>query len=202
MGENWKWHSISQNLCTRCVSLWLGIDQFYPAELLQWWWGNHAFHLCQMNTLRPWQNGRHFADDIFECIFFNENYCISIQISLKYVPRGPIINMPALVQIMTPRQTGFNVLSNPEWYEWIKKSTENWWYTLEWNYVLLSDKCQLLENSIQNLMKNCRDILQNMPDMLLFSYHKTSDIRHQIPKLKCFLSCLVVVVAQSIEARC
>ena len=25
------------------------------------------------NTLRPRQNGRHFADDIFTCIFLNEN---------------------------------------------------------------------------------------------------------------------------------
>ena len=26
-----------------------------------------------INTLRPRQNGRHFADDIFKCIFVNEN---------------------------------------------------------------------------------------------------------------------------------
>ena len=26
-----------------------------------------------LNTLRPRQNGRHFADDIFKCIFLNEN---------------------------------------------------------------------------------------------------------------------------------
>ena len=25
------------------------------------------------NTLRPRQNGRHFPDDIFNCIFLNEN---------------------------------------------------------------------------------------------------------------------------------
>ena len=27
----------------------------------------------RVNTLRPRQDGRHFADDIFKCIFFNEN---------------------------------------------------------------------------------------------------------------------------------
>ena len=32
------------------------------------------------------QNGRHFADDILICIFFNENVWISIKISLKFVP--------------------------------------------------------------------------------------------------------------------
>ena len=38
------------------------------------------------NSLRPRQNGRHFADDIFKCIFLHENAWISIKISLKFVP--------------------------------------------------------------------------------------------------------------------
>ena len=59
-----------------------------------------------LNTLRPRHNGRHFADDIFKCIFFNENVRISIKISLKFVPKGPISNIPALVQIMAWRRTG------------------------------------------------------------------------------------------------
>ena len=41
-----------------------------------------------------------FADDIFNCIFLNENDRIPIQISLKYVPRSPTDNKPALVQVM------------------------------------------------------------------------------------------------------
>ena len=43
-----------------------------------------------LNTLRPRQNGRHFADDTFKRIFMNENVRISIKISLKFVPKGPI----------------------------------------------------------------------------------------------------------------
>ena len=43
------------------------------------------------------------ADDIFKCIFLNENVWISIKISLKFVPYGPIDNMPSLGQIMTGR---------------------------------------------------------------------------------------------------
>ena len=31
-----------------------------------------------VNTLRPRQNGRHFADDIFKCIFLNENVWIGL----------------------------------------------------------------------------------------------------------------------------
>ena len=54
-------------------------------------------------TLRPRQNGRHFADDIFKRIFLNENIWIPIQISLKFVPEGSINNIPSLVQTMAWR---------------------------------------------------------------------------------------------------
>ena len=52
----------------------------------------------KVNTLRPRQNGRRFPDDIFSFIFLNENVQIAINISLKFVPRVPINNIPALVQ--------------------------------------------------------------------------------------------------------
>ena len=43
------------------------------------------------------------ADDIFKCIFLNENDKITIQISLKLVRRSPIDNKSALVQVMAWR---------------------------------------------------------------------------------------------------
>ena len=55
---------------------------------------------CFINTLRPRENGRPFTDDIFKRIFLNENCCIFIKISLKFVWKGPNNNIPALVQIM------------------------------------------------------------------------------------------------------
>ena len=66
-----------------------------------------------VNTLRPRQNGRHFSDDIFKWIFLNENVWISINISLKFVPRGPINNILTLVQIMAWRRPGDKPLSEP-----------------------------------------------------------------------------------------
>ena len=66
-----------------------------------------------INTLRPRQNGRRFADDTFRRIFLNDNVRISIKISLKFVPKGPINNNPALVQIMAWRRSGDNPLSEP-----------------------------------------------------------------------------------------
>ena len=49
----------------------------------------------KVNTLRLRRNGRRFADDTFKRIFLNENIRISIEISLKFVPKGPINNIPA-----------------------------------------------------------------------------------------------------------
>ena len=66
-----------------------------------------------VNTLGPRQDGSHFADDIFTCIFFIENCCILIKFSLKYVRRGPIDNNPALVQIVAWRRSGDKPLSEP-----------------------------------------------------------------------------------------
>ena len=65
------------------------------------------------NTLRPKQNGHHFPDDIFKYIFLNENIWILIKISLKFVPRVSINNIPALVQIMAWRRPGDKPLSEP-----------------------------------------------------------------------------------------
>ena len=65
------------------------------------------------NTLRPRQNGHLFPDNIFKWMFLNENIWISLRISLKFVPRVRIDNIPALVQIMTWRRAGDKPLSEP-----------------------------------------------------------------------------------------
>ena len=70
-------------------------------------------HINCFNTLRPRQNGRRFADDIFTCIFLNENVWILLKISLKFVPKIQINNIPALAQIMAWRRPGDKPLSEP-----------------------------------------------------------------------------------------
>ena len=50
-----------------------------------------------INTSRPRQNGCQFPDDILARIFLNESILISIKISLKFVPDGPVNNIPSLV---------------------------------------------------------------------------------------------------------
>ena len=72
-----------------------------------------GWYIIKINSLRQRQNGRHFADDIFKCIFLNENVWIPITISLKFVLKDPINNIPALVQIMAWRRPGDKPLSEP-----------------------------------------------------------------------------------------
>ena len=62
---------------------------------------------------RPRQNGRHFPDDSFKWIFLNENVWILLRISLKFIPKGPINKIPALVSIMAWRRPGDKPLSEP-----------------------------------------------------------------------------------------
>ena len=50
---------------------------------------------------------------LWNAFFFNENTRISIKVSLKFVPKGPINNIPALVQIMDWRWSGGKPLSEP-----------------------------------------------------------------------------------------
>ena len=72
-----------------------------------------AWKPMTLNTYRPRQYGRHFPDAIFRWLFLNKNVWISINISLKFVPRGPINNIPTLVQVMAWRRPGDKPLSEP-----------------------------------------------------------------------------------------
>ena len=73
--------------------------------------GELLVYFFLFNTLRPRQNGRRFADDIFKCILLNENLWIPLMISLKFVPQVRINNFSALVQIMAWRRPGDKPLS-------------------------------------------------------------------------------------------
>ena len=102
--------------------LWYGfkINDWIASSRGQW-----------VNTLRLRQNGRHFVNDSFKCIFLNENVWMLLHISLKFVPEGSIKNIPALVQIMAWHQWGNKPLSEPmmvrlpthicvTWPQWVK----------------------------------------------------------------------------------
>ena len=124
--------------------------------------------IIQFNSLRPRQNGHHFADDIFKCIFLNENVWIPSKTSLKFVPKGPINNIPALVQIMAWRRPDDKPLSELMTVsllthicvtrpQWVKSSLKNcgcyicqWWWLhrYTWNTKWCRHQCYHKLNSV------------------------------------------------------
>ena len=81
----------------------------------------HFVSLCLgLNVLTHWGRDKwsHLPDDIFKRIFLNANVLISIKISLKFVPKGPINKIPALVQIMAWRRPGAKPFSEPMTVSW------------------------------------------------------------------------------------
>ena len=95
----------------------------------------------QYYILRARQNRRQFPDDSFNCILLNENIWTPMTIWLKFIPNGPINNIPALVQIMTLRQPGEKPFSEPvmAWFvdaymlpsaQWIQSKDKC--FTLSW----------------------------------------------------------------------
>ena len=99
--------------------------------------------LSFINTLRLRQKFGHFAN-IFKCIFLNENVWISIKISLKFVPKGPINNHyhAAFVQIMAWRRTDHKPLSEPmmvslPMHIWV---TQSQWVKLSISGISIQEK--------------------------------------------------------------
>ena len=121
--NKWKSH-IQCQMWSICVTLYMQPSSaVIELELLQLLVNCHRIcsntllwmscHRQLGNTLRPRQNGCHLAEDIFNCIFLNENVWISLKISLKFVLKVPVNNTPALIQIMAWRQSGDKPLCEP-----------------------------------------------------------------------------------------
>ena len=89
------------------------------------------------------QNCRHFADDIFKRIFLNENMWISLKISLKFIPKVQINNIPASVQIMAWGRTSDKPLSEPMMVSFLKHicvtqpQWVKWWKYIHLNSIIL-----------------------------------------------------------------
>ena len=65
------------------------------------------------NTLRPRQMDAISQTTFSSAFSWNENFWISIKMSLKFVPKGPNNNIRALVQIMAWHGPGDKPLSEP-----------------------------------------------------------------------------------------
>ena len=55
-------------------------------------------------VISPKQNVHHFADDIIKCSFMNDIFCISIQISRKFVPEGQYVSVGSVYGLALHRR--------------------------------------------------------------------------------------------------
>ena len=70
--------------------------------------------LLLSNTMRPEQNGCHYAGNIFKCILLKDDFGILIWISLSLVSEGPADDELSLVQVMASCRTVNNPLPEPK----------------------------------------------------------------------------------------
>ena len=107
------------------------------------------------NSLRPRLNRRPFADDIFKRIFLNENEWVLPRISLKFVPKVRINNIPALVQIMAWRRPGDKPLSGPMMVSLLTHlcvTRPQWVKAYFWLYLDISDYVSLCDTGRANII--------------------------------------------------
>ena len=96
------WHHICEvNACHFCFCHYCVCSWVCPV----------SYTTC-VDTLGPKPSGRHCAEDNFKRIFLNENVRISIKIWLKFIPKAPADNIPALILIMAPIRRQAIIWSN------------------------------------------------------------------------------------------
>ena len=70
-------------------------------------------HIVQVEHIEAETKWPPFHRPHFQMHFLELNFWILIQISLRFIPKGPINNIPSLVQIMAWRRSGDKPLSQP-----------------------------------------------------------------------------------------
>ena len=101
ISENWRYILMSYSIVTGC---WCILIRWCFLLMLSCSWSVVAL---------SGELAIYFADDSFKRIFLNENVWFAIKISLKFVSKGLINNIPALGQIMAWRRPGDKPLSEP-----------------------------------------------------------------------------------------
>ena len=137
------------------------------------------------NSMRPRQNGSRFADDLFKCIFLNENVRSSIKISLEFIPKGPINKISALIQIMAWCRSGDKPLSEAMVFsllthicvtrpQWVKDFVKSWCGRLAvWNIASLSN---FMGTSVTVLLRHLSNIrvIRQFQKQILWLYDVAS----------------------------
>ena len=86
---------------------------------------HHMVSLSPIELTWLRQNGQHFTDDIFKCPCFNEDHCIAIKVSLKFVSKSYMNNKSSLIQLICRNRQQGITLTNA-YLLWIGSLTENY----------------------------------------------------------------------------
>ena len=153
----------------RFVSLWQ-----YHRSYRSTWCVTQSVHFAS----RPGQDGRHFPDDNFKYNLFNEKSSVSFEVSLKFIPSGPIYNNQTLVQIMDWRRKGDKHYLN----QWWPSSLTHIYVTL-WRDDSINTSCMTVKMLIVNivLLKGCltgRYLVSLFGVMELCQHWLTAPSRH------------------------
>ena len=108
-----RMHLLAMRAASTDIEWIYGWNMIYALILpIEFYIIRHCSALSTCSSLRPRQNGHHFADDIFKCIFLNKNLGISLKVSLKFVPtvRSHYMNQWLLVNWRIYAPLGLNDL--------------------------------------------------------------------------------------------
>ena len=108
------WNAVNWTLSNKLQEIFIEIHTFSFKKMhLKISFGKLWPFSLGLNVLTHW--GRDKMAAIFQTTFSNAlfEWKYRIKISLKFVPKGPIDNIPALVQIMAWRRPGDKPLSEP-----------------------------------------------------------------------------------------
>ena len=117
--------------------------------IIVWSTANDFRH--HITDLPPEQNGRYFADNIFIFIFLKEIVWISLMISLKFVPKGPIDSNAGLADNMAWRRIGDKPFSEPV----LTRFTDAYMHHLGLTKLQIPEIVLISNNSLKSDMSFC-----------------------------------------------
>ena len=104
------WPEVESQWCEAFIFI---MNQTYGLGLQQEWDKNGSWVQCNLTHWGQDKMGAISQMTFSSAFSLNETFWIPIKISLKFVPKSPINNIPALVEIMAWRRPGDKPLSQP-----------------------------------------------------------------------------------------
>ena len=119
--------------------------------------------MLHVSSSLPGQNGHHFEDNIFKCIFMSEKFCILIRISLKFAPKGPIDNIGlgngGVKKYAGPIIIQLNKESNT------KHRSEKWYHLLPFDHFCALPSTKIDSSNASRVWGDIFHLHANVPTM-------------------------------------